>query len=107
MHLTERERATIRNLRDVLQERHGALDVRLFGSAARGEMDEESDIDLFVVVGELDWASEMAMYHAAFDASLAIDRAITLSVFTKEQVELSPLRASGLMQRVREEGEPV
>lgn len=31
--------------------RHGATNVRLFGSAARGEAGEESDIDLLVDVG--------------------------------------------------------
>ncbi|HKI94092.1 MAG TPA: nucleotidyltransferase family protein [Gemmatimonadales bacterium] len=31
-----------------LAERHGATNVRLFGSGARGEADEASDIDLLV-----------------------------------------------------------
>ena len=31
--------------------KHGARNVRIFGSAARGEADEESDIDLLVDVG--------------------------------------------------------
>lgn len=31
--------------------RHGAVNVRIFGSAARGEAGEESDIDLLVDVG--------------------------------------------------------
>jgi len=33
-------------------ERHGATNVRAFGSVARGEADEASDIDLLVVVDE-------------------------------------------------------
>lgn len=31
-----------------IAERHGARDVRVFGSVARGEADEDSDIDLLV-----------------------------------------------------------
>jgi uncharacterized protein len=31
-----------------IAERHGACDVRVFGSAARGEATDESDIDLLV-----------------------------------------------------------
>ena len=32
--------------------RHGAKNIRLFGSAARGEAGESSDIDILVEVGE-------------------------------------------------------
>ena len=32
--------------------RHGAKDVRVFGSLARGEGDETSDLDLLVTLGE-------------------------------------------------------
>lgn len=32
--------------------RHGARDVRVFGSLARGEDDETSDLDLLVTLGE-------------------------------------------------------
>jgi uncharacterized protein len=32
--------------------RHGARNVRVFGSLARGEGDESSDLDLFVTLGE-------------------------------------------------------
>ncbi|MFP4134464.1 MAG: nucleotidyltransferase family protein [Halothece sp.] len=33
-------------------EKHGGYNVRLFGSVARGEADEKSDIDLLVDLGE-------------------------------------------------------
>ncbi len=32
--------------------RHGALNVRVFGSVSRGEADENSDLDLLVDLGE-------------------------------------------------------
>jgi uncharacterized protein len=39
---------------EILQiaERHGARDVRVFGSVARGEATEHSDVDLLVSAGE-------------------------------------------------------
>ena len=45
----------VRELRDdilALAHRHGARNVRLFGSVARGEANEESDIDFLVDAGE-------------------------------------------------------
>jgi len=35
-----------------LAAKHGATNVRVFGSAARGEADAQSDLDLLVEVGE-------------------------------------------------------
>jgi predicted nucleotidyltransferase len=35
-----------------IAERHGARDVRVFGSIARGDASEDSDIDLLVSTGE-------------------------------------------------------
>jgi predicted nucleotidyltransferase len=44
----------IREQRDVIHriaEKHGALNVRVFGSVARGEAGPESDVDLLVEAG--------------------------------------------------------
>ncbi|MEB3290624.1 MAG: nucleotidyltransferase family protein [Leptolyngbya sp.] len=35
-----------------IAEKHGACNVRIFGSVARGEADQDSDIDLLVDLGE-------------------------------------------------------
>ena len=44
--LIESHRAEIR----ALAERHGFRDVRVFGSMARGDVDERSDVDLLVTL---------------------------------------------------------
>ncbi len=44
----QQHRADILNL----AKRHGAKNVRIFGSLARGEGTEESDLDLLVTLGE-------------------------------------------------------
>lgn len=46
--LVEEKREEIRRI----AERHGALNVRLFGSVARGEASPESDVDFLIDVGE-------------------------------------------------------
>ncbi len=48
-HMTARD-ALLRHRSDVLRlaSQYGATDVRVFGSVARGESDEDSDIDLLV-----------------------------------------------------------
>lgn len=47
-HLLEEKRGEILRI----ARRHGAKNIRLFGSVARGEANESSDIDILVEVGE-------------------------------------------------------
>ncbi|MDK9722593.1 MAG: nucleotidyltransferase family protein [Rhodospirillales bacterium] len=42
----------LRNLKPKLQERYPLLSISVFGSYARGEQSEESDLDLLVELGE-------------------------------------------------------
>ncbi len=50
------ERAALAELRDALREKFGERLVRfvLFGSKARGESDEESDVDVLLVIRDFD-----------------------------------------------------
>jgi predicted nucleotidyltransferase len=50
-------RRVVRAYRDRLADRFGAdlLDVRIFGSAARGEATEHSDVDVLVLVARMTW----------------------------------------------------
>lgn len=52
VHLTSNERAALASLVNRLHQRYGndLLRVVLFGSKARGDFDEESDLDLLIVV---------------------------------------------------------
>jgi predicted nucleotidyltransferase len=49
------------------------LDVRLFGSRARGDHREDSDLDLFVSVKSDDLALRNALVDLAWDVSYAMD----------------------------------
>jgi predicted nucleotidyltransferase len=53
--LIESHRSEIR----ALAERHGFKDVRVFGSMARGDVDDRSDVDLLVTLptGKTGWHS--------------------------------------------------
>ena len=69
-------------------------ELRLFGARARGEGDEESDLDCLVVVKNLDEKTKVRIWDAAYE------------VFTVTEVLISPLVLSeqqyqGLKKRER------
>jgi uncharacterized protein len=65
----QRVREVVVAFRDGLRARFGAdlLDVRLFGSMARGEAHEDSDVDVFVLLREAGWPARRAVLDLAGD----------------------------------------
>jgi predicted nucleotidyltransferase len=78
-------------LRESLQERYGAAveAVILYGSYARGEATEDSDIDLLVVVDDrLDpWKVRDSLDDFLLDVLLNTDRVVSVIVAPKEHYE--------------------
>jgi predicted nucleotidyltransferase len=79
----------------------------LYGSAARGQLDDESDIDLLVVLPSIDWEMEKEIIAVCFDAGLQCGRVLSPTCYTTEEMEHSPLRASPLVLTARREGRPL
>jgi predicted nucleotidyltransferase len=89
-----RRRVTLAELRSnrrriaAIGRRYGVSNVRVFGSVARGEADQNSDLDLLI---------DVAPGHGYFDmAGFALDVEQLLGVFTQVATE------RGLKQRMRE-----
>lgn len=76
-------------------------DLRLFGSHARGEADEESDIDLLVLVDRLDettWRSIIDMAHS-------ISPWLSPLIEEFETYHAPRSRATGIYQEIRKESD--
>ncbi len=71
--------ATVEELRARLSRRFGAdlLDVRIFGSHARGEAHEDSDVDVFVLLEKVTWGDRREVLDMAGD--LFVERGLLLS----------------------------
>ena len=107
MQLNAEEREALSKVTQTLRERFGATEIILYGSAARGQMDAESDIDLLVVLPKFDWEIQKEISGVCFDASLQCDRVISPNCYTTEEIEHSPLRSSPLVLTARREGQPL
>jgi predicted nucleotidyltransferase len=63
------------------------IDVRLFGSFARAEADEESDVDVAVVLERADWRTRVEVIDLATDIGLPFDLRISPTIFDRKTYE--------------------
>lgn len=80
------------------------LDFRVFGSRARGEADEYSDMDVFVEVETLNPQLEEQFADIAWEVGFENFMMISCLIFTRDEIENSPLRASPIVESIFEEG---
>lgn len=104
MQLNEIEKRVLADLVETLHKDFGALEVVLYGSAARGDLGEESDIDLFVVLPEINWEIEKKVIDHCFQAQLECNRVISTACFSKDELNDGPLCSSPFILNVRREG---
>ena len=104
MQLSESEKEVLAEVVEALRADFGALEVVLYGSAARDDLEEGSDIDLLVVLPEVDWEIEQQISDCCFDAGLKCGRVISTVCFGRDEIGESPLRVSPFVLNVRREG---
>lgn len=107
MELNAEEKEALSEVTRILRERFRATEIILYGSAARGEMDAESDIDLLAVFPRVDWKVRKEIIDAIFDIELECGRIFSIDCYSEEEMERDPLRSSPLVLTARREGRPV
>lgn len=96
-----------REFADWLREKFGdvILDVRVFGSTARGHVHEESDVDVFFLISRpLELEEELEVAGKSFDLLMETDVFLQWVDLTEERWERPLTQATGLAQSVKEEG---
>ena len=63
--------------------RDALVDVRMFGSCARGEMHEDSDVDIAVVLEQVDWRTKRDVIDLSADIGLAHDVLLSATVLDR------------------------
>ncbi|MCD6361380.1 MAG: nucleotidyltransferase domain-containing protein [Armatimonadetes bacterium] len=99
-----------RSLADWLRERFGGRiqATIVFGSVARGEADDESDVDMLILVRDkLSRAEEKEISEYSYDLDLANGTVTQWFVETVEHWDAPAVRSSGLRKAVEREGIPV
>jgi predicted nucleotidyltransferase len=102
--LTANEKAALQELKERLTRDFQLVEMRLFGSRARGEGDPESDLDVLIILEASDWKIEDQIYNLAFELDLKYDVVLSTIIYSREEFD-SPLnRASGLYVELERDG---
>lgn len=83
------------------------LDVRVFGSRARGEATPDSDLDVFVEVASLTPELRRRIDEIAWEVGFEWDTIISPVVVTRAELQYGALGASPLILNIEREGLPL
>jgi uncharacterized protein len=80
------------------------IDMRVFGSCARGEAQQDSDIDIFIEIESLTKKNKERIRDISWQVSLDNGMVISPIIFSRNELEQSPLRASPVVENIMREG---
>jgi len=102
--ISPHDRFLAEELKNLLLSKTELVDFRVFGSRARGDAAEDSDMDVFIEVENLDRATKKIISDIVWDFS--IDRSVVISplFFSRSEVEDTPMRSSFILEAILGEG---
>lgn len=83
------------------------LDVRVFGSRARGDATAESDMDIFIELEGAGPTERAFIDDLAWEIGFAEGLVIFPFVVTRQQLDQGPVGASPIIRQILAEGAPV
>ncbi len=105
--LTPNELTALRKLKDALARDFRLVELRLFGSKARGDSNQESDIDVLVVLEEYDWETRKAVSRLCFDINIEHGVLLVPVLFSRAEYGSDLTKVTPFYQTVVREGVPV
>jgi uncharacterized protein len=102
--LSPQDRSLAEELKKLLMTKSSIVDFRVFGSRARGDSADDSDMDVFIEVENLDRATKKILSDIVWDFS--IDNGVVISplFFSRSEVEETPMRSSSILEAIITEG---
>ena len=105
--LKENEERAITRLNEILSKKINLIELRLFGSKARGESTQESDLDVMIEIAESNYDIRSQIYDIIFEINLENDTFISSTIFSKKELEDGPMGESPIYKIIHKEGVPI
>jgi len=102
--MNDRDRGVALELKNRLAGLVKLVDFSVFGSRARGNAMEDSDMDVFIEVENMDKDLKKRVQDAAWEVGFENFMVISPLIFTRDELENSPLRSSPIVRVIKEEG---
>ncbi len=102
--LTKIDRQIAREFQSRLATAMPVLDLRVFGSRARGDAAPDSDLDVFIEVETLTSSLRQQISEIAWEVGFEWDRVISTIVTTRDQLEQGAMGANPLILEIEREG---
>jgi predicted nucleotidyltransferase len=93
-----------KELKEKLSKVTSLVDLIVFGSRARGNQDEFSDLDISIIVPSLNTELKERIYEIAWEVGFENYVVISPLVFTEDEIENSALRSAPIVKNILEEG---
>jgi predicted nucleotidyltransferase len=102
--ISPHDRSLAEALKNLLTAKTSLVDFRVFGSRARGDAADDSDMDIFIEVETLDCPTKRMISDIVWDFS--IDNGVVISplFFSRSEMEDTPMRSSSIVESIMEEG---
>ncbi len=91
-------------IKNILNKEFDLVEVRLFGSRARGKGNEYSDLDIYIEVEKLNKKIKNKIRDIVWEIGLKYEEVISPLIFSRYDIEKSPLKSSSIVQNILLEG---
>lgn len=102
--MNRRDREIAQELKREVAKIARVVDFRVFGSRARGDEDEFSDLDVFIEVQSLDPILKDQISDVVWEVGLKSEIVISALVCSADQIVNTPFRSAPIIQNIMEEG---